>query len=109
MSGKPLNCYFVVYSPKEFNTTVADLLLPAVTSSPVAYVTDEWGANGNHQHRNYLFYTGDRDAYNLARRYKLKAPLWRVKACTSPNNVLVYMTKEVSVCVEWSLTMRCTP
>lgn len=61
-------------------------------------VTKEFGENNTHEHANFLFYHSARDSFNLRRIFKWKAPEWKVKAATSPNNVVAYMTKEGIYC-----------
>lgn len=69
-------------------------MLDHCSNSPHALCTIEYGELGNHKHANYLLYTPHRDAFNLARNWKLKPPMHKVKAVSSINNVITYMTKE---------------
>ena len=95
VTKRDLKAYFAVYSPKVFDDVVHDRMKELIQSSPHILVTIEHGENGNHKHANYFWYSMHRDAFNLRRVYKLpKGPEWKVKAVTSPNNVITYMTKE---------------
>jgi len=63
-------------------------------ASPHALVTIEYGSDNTHEHANFLFYSKHRDAFNLRRFHKWKLPEYKVKAVSSINNVISYMTKE---------------
>jgi len=95
VTKKTLNCFFVVYSPKEFDDAIHEAFLKQIDYSPHILCTIEYGSQMTHKHANYLFYSSQRDAHNLARVFKIpKGPSWKVKKATSPNNVISYMTKE---------------
>lgn len=96
VTGKELNCFFVVYSPKVFDHDKANKFMNDIQHSPHILITDEYGENRNHKHRNYFFYSKQRDGWNIARAYKLRKPEWTAKLVTSPNNIVTYMTKEVN-------------
>lgn len=93
LHGKKL--YFLVYSPKSPSpSTLNHLTTTLCEPSHHALVTVEWGLNNTHWHCNFLFYHSARDAFNLRRKMSWKLPEYKVKAVTSPNNVITYMTKE---------------
>lgn len=71
-----------------------DHFLRSIESSPYILCTKEFGVNNTHEHYNYLFYHSTKDSFNLKRVFKMKLPEWKVKAVTSINNVITYMTKE---------------
>lgn len=95
VTGKDLQAFFVVYSPRVFDHDKANKFKEDIQHSPHILITDEYGENRNHKHRNYFFYSKQRDGWNIARAYKLRKPEWTAKLVTSPNNIVTYMTKEV--------------
>lgn len=94
VTQKQLTAYFLVYSPKTYSPSSVTTLIQTLSSSPILFVTKEFGDNNTHEHANFLFYHSARDTFNLRRIFKWKLPEWKVKAATSPNNVVAYMTKE---------------
>lgn len=96
VTQKSCKPYFLVYSPKEFDDDVHRSLMELfLEPSPHSLATIEWGENKTHKHANYFFYHSARDAFNLKRQHRhLTPPTFKIKAVTSPGNVISYMTKE---------------
>lgn len=95
MTKKTLRPYFLVYSPKVFDSVKLNYLTTTLCdNSPHALVTVEYGDNKSHKHANFFFYHSCRDAFNLKRIFKWKVPEYKVKAVSSINNVISYMVKE---------------
>ena len=99
VTKKQLNCFFLVYSPKEYSEEINVFIREKILEpSPSFLLTHEFGSSGKHHHVNYIYYSSSRDATDekkrLIRANKiLLPPMAKVGKVTNLANTVNYITK----------------
>lgn len=101
ITGKKLNAFFLVCSPKQWEPEVHRRIIDRICEPGFSYLsTHEWGADKNHHHANYIYYSSSRDTNDESKRLfrfdkAFKKPLIKTKKVTNMANAINYITKEV--------------
>ena len=99
VTKKQLNCFYLVYSPKEYSEEINEFIRAKILDpSPSYLLTHEFGNGGNHHHVNYIYYASSRDGAvekkRLIRANKiLLPPLAKVRKVANLANTVNYITK----------------
>ena len=99
VTKKELNCFFLVYSPKEYSEEIKAFIKEKILDpSPSYLLTHEFGTGGKHHHVNYIYYASSRDGATEKRRLlrvrrDFLPPLMKVRKVANLANIVNYITK----------------
>ena len=99
VTKKQLNCFYLVYSPKEYNEEINAFIREKILDPSPSYIlTHEFGSNGKHHHVNYVYYASSGSQSNEKRRLlrvrrDFLPPMVKVGKVTNLANTVNYITK----------------
>ena len=99
VTKKQLNCFYLVYSPKEYSEEINAFIREKILEPSPSYIlTHEFGTGGKHHHVNYVYYASSGDSSNEKRRLlrvrrDFLPPLIKLTKVTNLANITNYITK----------------